>query len=76
MKLLWLQILIAVIALTGTTFLIFKKKVGWVFGMASLLCIILLNYLVDLYVLIIPCTVSLVFNIVGYAKWRKEKKDE
>jgi len=75
-RFLGLQIVVMVLGLIGTCCLILKKKTGWALGAITILLLILINYLANLYILIIPCVASLALSIVGYVKWKKEEREE
>lgn len=74
MELLTLQIFATIMSLAGAVCFIFKKKIGWIFGIVAMPIFALINYLIALYVLIIPSIASLIINIIGYTRWRREEK--
>jgi len=72
MNLLALQIVATVLALVANGFLIFKKKVGWLLSAVTIVFFIIINYRVGLYIIIIPCVISLVVSLAGWFKWKKD----
>lgn len=69
-----LQIIGTALLLTGSLCHVFKKKIGWLLLVPAMVCFIIINYLVGLYVVIIPCVVSIITAVIGYLKWRKDEK--
>lgn len=73
MRFIELQIAAFLLALTGQLFIIFKKKVGWLFQASGLTFIIIINYHAELYLLIIATAISVVVVISGWFKWRRDE---
>jgi len=71
-----LQIVATILALIGSGFLIFKRKVGWLLSAVTIIFFIVINYSAGLYVLIIPCVVSLGISLAGWFKWRESEEDK
>ncbi len=69
-----LQIITTITFLIGESLLIFKKKSGWAWRQIGLALLVIINYLIGLYLLIIPTVASMVIGLLAYLKWRKDDK--
>jgi len=75
MKFIELQIVAMSLALICQILLIFKKKNGWLIQIAVAILFLILNYLVELYFLTIPCFVSGIVSFCGWLKWRRDEEN-
>lgn len=76
MNFLALQIIATILALISSGFLIFKRKVGWLLSAVTIALFIIINYHAKLYVLIVPCVVSLGISLAGWIKWGESEEDK
>lgn len=71
-----LQIAATTVFIIGESFLIFKKKSGWVWRQIGLVLLVIINYLAGLYLMILPTVASMAIGLIAYLKWRKDDKEK
>lgn len=71
-----LQIAATAVFIIGESFLIFKKKSGWIWRQIGLVLLVIINYLAGLYLMILPTVASMVIGFIAYLKWRKDDKEK
>lgn len=72
MNLIEFQILASICSIIGVSFLVFKKRVGWLFNIGTMSFFILINYSIGLWILIIPTSLALVIAISGWLRWGRK----